>query len=111
MGKVRVPGALAVVTGAGSGIGRATAVRLAADGARVLVVDIDEAAAKETADQLGAGHPAYAADVSDAVAMAELAATVEREHGVPDIVVNNAGSACPAASSTPRRRTGTPSSA
>ncbi len=91
MGKVRVPGALAVVTGAGSGIGRATAVRLAADGARVVVVDIDEAAAKETADQLGAGHPAYAADVSDAVAMAELAATVEREHGVPDIVVNNAG--------------------
>ena len=91
MSKVSLPGSLAVVTGAGSGIGRATAEALAAEGARVLVVDIDEAAAKETADGLGAGHHAYAADVSDAVAMGELAATIEREHGVPDIVVNNAG--------------------
>jgi 2-hydroxycyclohexanecarboxyl-CoA dehydrogenase len=91
MGKVTLPGALAVVTGAGSGIGRATAAALASAGARVVVVDIDEAAAKETVDQLGAGHVAHAVDVSDAAAMAELAATVEREHGVPDIVVNNAG--------------------
>lgn len=91
MGKVTLPGSLAVVTGAGSGIGRATAVRLAAEGARVVVVDIDEVAAKETAEQLGVGHRAHAVDVSDAVAMAELAATVEREHGVPDLVVNNAG--------------------
>lgn len=87
MGKVRLPGALAVVTGAGSGIGRATAARFAADGARVVVVDIDEAAAKETADQLGSGHAAHAADVSNAVAMAELAATV-----VPTPVVDVVGS-------------------
>ena len=91
MSKVSLPGALAVVTGAGSGIGRATAELLAAEGARVVVVDIDEAAAKDTAGQLGAGHHAYAADVSDAAVMAELAATIEREHGVPDVVVNNAG--------------------
>jgi 2-hydroxycyclohexanecarboxyl-CoA dehydrogenase len=91
MPKVSLPGSLAVVTGGGSGIGRATCLALAAEGARVLVVDIDEAAAKETVDELGAGHHAYAADVSDAAAMLDLAAAVEREHGVPDIVVNNAG--------------------
>ncbi len=91
MGKVELPGALAVVTGGGSGIGRATAVALAAAGARVVVVDIDEAAAKDAASQLGTGHHAYAADVSDTTAMLELAATIEREHGVPDVLVNNAG--------------------
>ena len=91
MGKVTLPGSLAVVTGAGSGIGRATATALAAEGARVVAVDIDEASAKETVALLGAGHHAAAADVSDALAMAELAAAVEREHGVPDVVVNNAG--------------------
>ena len=78
MRKVSLPGSLAVVTGAGSGIGRATAKALAAEGARVIVVDIDEAAAKETVDQLGAGHHAYAVDVSDHAAMTELAATIER---------------------------------
>ncbi len=91
MPKVTLPGALAVVTGAGSGIGRATAVALAGEGARVIAVDINEAAAKETVHQLGAGHHAYAVDVSDGAAVAELATTVERDHGVPDIVVNNAG--------------------
>lgn len=91
MGKVALPGALAVVTGGGGGIGRATASALAAAGATVVAVDLDEAAAKETVAQLGAGHHAYAVDVSDPAAMAELAATVAREHGVPDVVVNNAG--------------------
>jgi 2-hydroxycyclohexanecarboxyl-CoA dehydrogenase len=91
MGKTTVPGSLAVVTGAGSGIGRATARAFAKAGARVVAVDINEVAAKETAAELGSGHHAYAVDVSDAEAMVELAATIERELGVPDIVVNNAG--------------------
>jgi NAD(P)-dependent dehydrogenase (short-subunit alcohol dehydrogenase family) len=92
MGKVTLPGSLAVVTGAGSGIGRATAHALAAAGARVVVADIDEVAAKDTVAQLGSGaHHAHAVDVSDAVAMVELATTVEREHGPPAVVVNNAG--------------------
>jgi 2-hydroxycyclohexanecarboxyl-CoA dehydrogenase len=91
MGKTTVPGSLAVVTGAGSGIGRATARAFAKEGAKVIAVDINEVAAKETAAELGAGHHAYAVDVADADAMLELAATIERDHGVPNIVVNNAG--------------------
>ncbi len=91
MPKVTLPGSLAVVTGAGSGIGKATAKALAEAGARVVSVDIDEAAAKETANELGTSHAAYGADVSDPAAMQELAAMVERDHGVPDVVVNNAG--------------------
>ncbi len=91
MAKTTIPGALAVVTGAGSGIGRATAKAFAAEGATVLCVDLNEAAAKETASLLGPGHHAYAVDVSDRDAMVELAATIERDHGIPNIVVNNAG--------------------
>jgi 2-hydroxycyclohexanecarboxyl-CoA dehydrogenase len=91
MAKTTIPGALAVVTGAGSGIGRATAKALAAEGAHVVCVDVNEVAAKETAALLGVGHHSYAVDVADPDAMVELAAAVEREHGIPDIVVNNAG--------------------
>jgi 2-hydroxycyclohexanecarboxyl-CoA dehydrogenase len=91
MAKTTIPGALVVVTGAGSGIGRATSQAFAAEGAKVLCVDVNESSAKETADMLGAGHHAYAVDVSDPEAMVELAALIEREHGVPNVVVNNAG--------------------
>jgi NAD(P)-dependent dehydrogenase (short-subunit alcohol dehydrogenase family) len=89
--KVSIPGSLAVVTGAGSGIGKATATALAAEGATVLCVDINEVAAKETASALGGKAAAYVVDVSDADAMHALAARIKSEHGVPDIVVNNAG--------------------
>jgi NAD(P)-dependent dehydrogenase (short-subunit alcohol dehydrogenase family) len=89
--KVSIPGSLAVVTGAGSGIGKATASALAAEGATVLCVDINEVAAKETATALGGKAAAYTVDVSDSAAMDALAARIASEHGVPDIVVNNAG--------------------
>jgi len=92
--KVQVRGATALVTGAGSGIGRATAGALARSGATVLCVDVDEIGAKTTAascEDLGVASAAYVCDVADRAAMEELAAEVHRVHGVLDILVNNAG--------------------
>ncbi|MGC1154577.1 SDR family oxidoreductase, partial [Mycobacterium sp.] len=90
-----VRGKLALITGAGAGIGRATAVELARRGAdTVVIVDRDLAAAEKTATavrEAGAGAAAYQADVSDDSAMNALAAQVNDEHGVVDILVNNAG--------------------
>jgi len=90
-----VRGKLALVTGSGAGIGRATAVELARQGARkVVIVDRDLAAAKEAADAVRAAcaeAAVYEADVSDEKAMNDLAAQVRNDHGVVDILVNNAG--------------------
>jgi short-subunit dehydrogenase/pimeloyl-ACP methyl ester carboxylesterase len=90
-----VRGKLALVTGAGAGIGRATAVELARHGAdTVVIVDRDVAAAEKTAAAVrdaGAGAAVYQADVSDENAINDLAAQVNNEHGVVDILVNNAG--------------------
>ena len=85
---------LVVVTGAGSGIGRETAKAFAAEGAEVVVSDIDEAAAEDTAARItGAGGIAhtYLLDVADAEAVERFAERVCADHGVPDIIVNNAG--------------------
>jgi NAD(P)-dependent dehydrogenase (short-subunit alcohol dehydrogenase family)/pimeloyl-ACP methyl ester carboxylesterase len=85
---------LVSVTGAGSGIGRQTALAFAREGAELVVSDIDEATVKDTAAQIiargGIAH-AYTLDVSDADAVEQFAERVSAEHGVPDIVVNNAG--------------------
>jgi NAD(P)-dependent dehydrogenase (short-subunit alcohol dehydrogenase family)/pimeloyl-ACP methyl ester carboxylesterase len=90
-----VQGKLALVTGAGAGIGRATALELARQGAHtVVIVDRDLAAAEETAAAVresGAAAAAYQADVSDEAAINALAAQVNSDHGVVDILVNNAG--------------------
>jgi NAD(P)-dependent dehydrogenase (short-subunit alcohol dehydrogenase family)/pimeloyl-ACP methyl ester carboxylesterase len=90
-----VHGKLALVTGAGAGIGRATAVELARQGAdTVVIVDRDLAAAQDTAAAVrdaGAAAAAYQTDVSDEAAINALAAQVNNEHGVVDILVNNAG--------------------
>ena len=91
---VGIRDSLALVTGAGSGIGRATALTLATRGARVLCVDIDEVAAKATAEACTAkGTPAHAfgVDVADREAIHDLAATVTADLGVLDVLVNNAG--------------------
>src|SRR5271166_3488868 len=85
---------LVSVTGAGSGIGRETAFAFAREGAELVISDIDEATVKETAAEIaargGVAH-AYVLDVSDAEAVEAFAERVSAEHGVPDIVVNNAG--------------------
>jgi NAD(P)-dependent dehydrogenase (short-subunit alcohol dehydrogenase family)/pimeloyl-ACP methyl ester carboxylesterase len=85
---------LVSVTGAGSGIGRETALAFAREGAEVVISDIDEASVKDTATQIaargGVAH-AYTLDVSDAGAVERFAEQVCADHGVPDVVVNNAG--------------------
>ncbi|MER5390533.1 SDR family oxidoreductase [Saccharopolyspora sp. NPDC002686] len=85
---------LVVITGAGSGIGRATASAFAAAGAHVVVADIDETAARNTAaliTRTGANATPHRVDVADGDAMERFAKQVHAELGTPDVVVNNAG--------------------
>ncbi len=79
-------GRTALVTGGASGIGRAVAVRLAAEGARVVVLDRDEAGAKQAAADLGGDH--LVADLSDGASIDALGLGVDVH---ADILVNNAG--------------------
>jgi 3-oxoacyl-[acyl-carrier protein] reductase len=84
----------AMVTGAGHGIGRAIAQRLAADGARVLVLDINGKAAAETVDQItkiGGTAAAYVADVTQRPSVSAAVEDVVARWGRLDIAVNNAG--------------------
>ncbi len=85
---------VAVVTGAARGIGAATALRLAADGYAVAVVDLEEAAGKDTVDKIvAAGGKALAvgADVSDAEQVQAAVDRIAAELGAPVVLVNNAG--------------------
>ncbi|MFF3908134.1 SDR family oxidoreductase [Streptomyces sp. NPDC001848] len=91
----RFGGQLVLVTGAGSGIGRATAVAFARAGARVVVVDRNGEAAARTVElaRRGGAPEAWAetVDVSDEQAMEKLAEKVAAVYGVVDVLVNNAG--------------------
>ena len=85
-------GRVALVTGAGSGLGAAIAGRLARDRARVVVNDIVEGPAKETAGRLDGGAAGIAVfDVADSGAVTSAIDAVVAEHGGIDILVNNAG--------------------
>jgi NAD(P)-dependent dehydrogenase (short-subunit alcohol dehydrogenase family) len=83
-----------VVTGAGHGIGRATALRFASEGAKVAVVDIRSAEAQLVADECasaGLSAKAYAADVSDPDQVSELIATIVKDFGGIDVLHSHAG--------------------
>jgi NAD(P)-dependent dehydrogenase (short-subunit alcohol dehydrogenase family) len=87
----RLDGKACVVTGAGSGIGRATAAKLAAEGGRVVCVDIAAASVEETAREIGGDAVAVAADVSSRAACNEFVGRCVQEFGSIDVLVNNAG--------------------
>jgi NAD(P)-dependent dehydrogenase (short-subunit alcohol dehydrogenase family) len=88
---MHIEGAVAVVTGGGSGIGRALAVALAEAGARVVVGDVDVAGAEATAGMIGASAVARRADAADADDIGALLALAESRFGSVDIFVANAG--------------------
>lgn len=91
---LKFTGKLAVITGAGSGIGRETAYALAELGCEVIAADINAETAEQTAKECrtkGVGATAYQLDVADTAAFLEFADTVTQRHGVADIVINNAG--------------------
>jgi NAD(P)-dependent dehydrogenase (short-subunit alcohol dehydrogenase family) len=86
-------GRVVLVTGGGSGIGRATALVLGARGASVVVADVDEASARETAKQIGADARTIAmhADVSDPASVERMVATTVERFGALDWACNIAG--------------------
>jgi NAD(P)-dependent dehydrogenase (short-subunit alcohol dehydrogenase family) len=87
-------GQLVVITGGGSGIGRETALAFARCGAEIVLSDVNLDAVKQTAamiDDTGGTAHAYQLDVADEAAMHAHADEVAEKHGVPDILINNAG--------------------
>ena len=87
----RYEGRTVLVTGGGSGIGEACCIRLAAEGARVAVLDVHRAKAEAVAARLGADAIAVQLDVSDAAAVETAIAEVVRRLGPLKLAVNNAG--------------------
>ncbi len=87
----RLGGKRAIVTGAGSGIGRAIAIRLASEGARVILADLDEEAAEEVAEEIDGETLVHRADVTKTADVETLVARAVSEWGGLDVMVNNAG--------------------
>lgn len=91
---MRFTGQVAVVTGAGRNIGEAVAWKLAEEGARVAVVDLDPGRGQRVAEAIGRAHPGQAmavvCDVSDRAQVQEMVDTVLRRWGRVDVLVNNA---------------------
>jgi hypothetical protein len=88
-------GRVALVTGGGQGIGKGIVQRLAAEGMRVVVADLDAEAAQETATEFGPGCLAATFDVADEAAVAGVMELVRTRFGRLDALINNAGIAAP----------------
>lgn len=80
-----------IVTGAGAGIGKGIAQQVAAEGATVIVTDIDLESARQVAGELGGGASAHAVDVADRDSVDAMVTAVREEHGRIDVLINNAG--------------------
>jgi 2-hydroxycyclohexanecarboxyl-CoA dehydrogenase len=87
----RLQDRVAIVTGAGQGIGRAIAEKLAAEGATVVASDVNEATAKETAEAIGGGAVGIRADVTSRESVNAMVEQVRAQFGRIDVLVNNAG--------------------
>ena len=85
------PAGVAVVTGGSSGIGEASAHRLARDGYRIAILDVNATAAEKVAAAIGNGAHAYTCDVADAAAVDATAAAIEKDMGAPHVLVTCAG--------------------
>jgi short-subunit dehydrogenase len=84
-------GSVVAITGGARGIGRATAVALIAQGARVAIGDIEASLAEQTAGELGAGTVGLPLDVTDRESFAHFLDEVEKQLGPLDVLINNAG--------------------
>src|SRR5688572_15830155 len=94
----KLDGRVALVTASGSGMGRASAELFASEGAKVIVADLDLAAAEQTAAAITAagGHSRpYAVDVGDVEALRALFDMVEHEYGILHVLYNHAGTPGP----------------
>lgn len=90
----KLDGCVALITGAGRGIGAAMALRYAREGAKIVVVDLDEANARSVAEQvraLGVVADAFVVDVREPAQSAAMIARVANQFGRLDVLVNNAG--------------------
>ena len=92
----RLNGKIAIITGAGSGLGRAISIAFANEGARIVATDLDGATATATAEMIGKNAVGLAQDVVDEARWNAVFAETENHFGRPHILINNAGLVLPA---------------